>query len=171
MFLRSPFTLIACWCLLRGSAGPAIPPEIPGNSISSTILQWCFRGNWKRPPVRGLPPWAVWWVKRAEFLSVSMGDCFKSWSTRCDYPLLSMEMLVLAIKLFSPFIKEIGILFDSVAPVAVNGTGQGMLCEQNVPFVSSLLSVVRVLLLLCLGQGGEEALPSHPCMALSRNIP
>lgn len=48
-----------------------------------------------------------------------------------------MEMLVLAIKLFSLFVKKIGILFDSVAPVAVNGAGQGMLCEQNVPFVSS----------------------------------
>lgn len=34
-----------------------------------------------------------------------------------------------------------------------------------------LLSVVCVLLLLCLGQGAEEAPPSHPCMALNRNIP
>lgn len=62
--------------------------------------------------------WSIMWScmmsEEWGFLSDFLGDQFTSWSTRFDYPLLSMEMLVLAIKLFTLFLKNLSRLFDSV---------------------------------------------------------
>lgn len=108
--------------------------------------------------------WSIMWScmmsEEWEFLSDFLGDQFTSWSTRFDYPLLSMEMLVLAIKLFSPFLKTL-ILTVWLCDFLWLRLPQARVCCVNKTlflFETDLsLPVVNALSLLCLQQAGKEA--------------
>lgn len=96
------------YCLLmppQRSCWPCNPTCNPSSLRQGFHPPVVLQGNWRRPQSMVSHP-ELWGEQRAEFLSSSTGDHFTSWSTRCDYPSLSMEMLVLAIKLFSPLVKK-----------------------------------------------------------------
>lgn len=86
-----------------------------------------------------LHTWSITWScmmsEEWEFLSDFLGDQFTSWSTRFDYLLLSMEMLVLAIKLFSPFLQHLSRLFDSVTSCGYDCPRPEHAAWESAPFV------------------------------------